>query len=1015
MHKDARRHRTGLAVSRGANARLAWLAILLPAILFPTGRARAAWRPDGKGAGESFEDDRVPAYVTADRSTVTVSAKRYKHGRRSLCWSTAPGALLRIASPALKATAASRNAGVMLWYYSERPQSGKLTVEFLSGGVAVYRFPLGLAFRGWRAAWVSFRGDLKPLTPGARLKGDAVMTVAAPAGGAGDIYLDAVRFTAGSSWRRSRDRQVPFVKASAATHWQASYDASLIEPPPATAPVTAEHRAAFASMTRRYEDWALGRTLSKDDPRTSPILKAMQSHISRGKAYYRKLGITYADGAYTGQPFFASRSSLKPDFCRDLFQNAPVALALDYRVNGNRESARDFVTLVNFANDQGWADGSAIGSLDHEMLRAAGYMHAVFLMRDVLRDAGVLERELATIRWHCFFNMVYREPVHPGANADRMRTVTLYMLLAVLAMEDTPEKLRDMTHLLRWQTNACRIAPGWADTIKPDFTGFHHAGVYANAYSPGAFHVASFAAYLQHGTPFAFSNESLQNLKQALLVARVMSNLYETPSPISGRMPFCGPTWLLHSPAFAYLAVAAGDDELAAAFKRLWTRASAEQRVSTLLRQGVSISWYAPPGMLSVLERALARPVAAEASPEGNWSMPYGALSVQRRGDWMALVKGCGRYVWDVEKQHDQNVYGLFVSYGSVTLHCAGSPVTATASGLVADGWDWRLWPGTTAPCLPYEELAKHERVRNFSASRFAAGVTNGRDGVFGLDLRADRYGFELAAKKSVFMKDDLLVCLGSDIFVSGTDAPVNTCVFQTALPSRESPTRIGGRKVDEFPREHGTRAAATLTDAVGNRYLVPAGQDLRVRRGRQESRHERSRRPTHGDFATAWLSHGASPAGASYHYAIQVQSGADTTPAYTVLQRDAAAHVVRFPRGYTGYCIFDAGKRLPDGDIARVDVPCLAMVEREGRRLALAVANPDLDFAVERAPANLDRLRGDAWYAPARPAPVRVTVKGRWRVPAGAGAQVVSREEGATVVEFPCIHGRSVSISLEP
>jgi hypothetical protein len=957
----------------------------------------------------------VPAYVTADRSSVTVSAKRYKHGRRSLRWSAGPGAVLRIASPALKATAASRNAGVMLWYYNERPQSGKLTAEIHSGGAAVYRFRLGLAFRGWRAAWVSFRGDLEPITRGARLRDDAVMTVAAPEDGAGDIYLDAIRFTDKISWRRSRDRQVPFVKASAATHWQASYDASLIGPPPASRPITADHKAAFELMTRRYEDWALGRTLAKDGPRTAPVLQAMQSHIRRGKAYYRKLGIRYADGVYTGQPFFASRSSLKPDFCRDLFQNAPLALALDSRVNGNRRSARDFVTLVNFANDQGWADGSGIGTLDHEMLRAAGYVHAVFLMRDVLRDAGILERELAAIRWHCFFNTVYREPVHPGANADRMRTVTLYMLLAILAMDDTPEKLRDMTHLLRWQDNACRIAPGWADTIKPDFTGYHHAGVYANAYSPGAFHVASFAAYLQHGTPFAFDHESVRNLKQALLAARVMSNLHETPSPISGRMPFAGPTWLLHSPAFAYLAVAAGDDELAAAFKRLWTRAPEKERASMLQSQGVSISWYAPPGMLPVLERGLARPVEAEASPEGNWSMPYGALSVQRRGDWMALVKGCGRYVWDVEKHHDQNVYGLFVSYGSITLYGSGSPVTAAESGFVANGWDWRLWPGTTAPYLPYEELAKHENVRNFSESRFAGGVTDGRDGVFGLDLRADRYGFELAARKSVFMKDDLLVCLGSDISVSGTDAPVNTCVFQTALPGRASPTRIDDREVGEFPHEHRTRAAATLTDAVGNRYFVPARQDLRVRRSRQESRHERGGKPTHGDFATAWLSHGAKPTGAWYHYAVRVQPGTDMTPAYTVLRRDAAAHVVRFPRGYTGYCVFDPAAPLPEGDIERVDVPCLAMVERERDRLALTVANPDLDFAVEKAPASLDRLRGDARYAPSRPAPVRVTVKGRWRLPAGAGARLVSREAGTTVVEFLCIQGRGLSVTLEP
>ncbi len=973
----------------------------------------AAREPARDEAGESFEGGDVPAYVTAERSTVAVSAKRYRHGRHSLCWSASPGAVLRIASPELQANGGAKNAGVMLWYYNETPQDGRLTFTFWSEGAPVYRFPAGLSFRGWRAAWVSFRGDLEPLQPEARLKSGIVMTVAPPEGGAGDLYFDAIRFPANVPWLRSRDRQVPFVKASEESHWQEAYDASLIQPPPADAPVTPREKEAFALIARRYEDWALGRTLKEDDPWTRPIRDAMQAHIRRGKAFYRKLGIECRDGAFTGQPFFASRSPLKPDFNRDLFENVPVALALDWRVNNNAQSARDFVTLMDFAHDQGWADGSAIGTLDHEMLRAAGYAHAVFLMRDVLREAGILERERATLRWHSFFNAVYREPGFPGANADRMRTIMIFMPLAVLAMDDTPEKARDMRCVLRWQDNACRIAPGWADTIKPDFTGYHHAGVYSNAYSPGAFHVASFAAYLQRGTPFAFRAESLRNLKGALLAARVTSNLHDTPPCISGRMPFGGPTWLNHAHAFACLAAAAEDDALAAAFKRLWTRAPEEHCLSVLTRQNVSILWHSPAGTWPVFQEALARPVAAEPSPEGNWSMPYGALSVQRRGEWMALAKGTGRYVWDTENGADENVYGLFHSYGGVTIYGSGDPVTAAASGYRAEGWDWRLWPGTTAPALPYGAFERIGEVRRFSPSRFAAGVSDGRDGVFGLDLRADRYGFRLEARKSVFMKDGLLVCLGSDIAVSGTDAPVNTCLFQTALPRAEAPTRIDGRAVDGLPHAFETRSAAVLTDAAGHRYVVPAGQDLRVRRQRQESRHDGKKTPTHGLFATAWLAHGANPAGASYHYAVQARPGDGPAPAYEVLQRDAAAHVVRFPGGYTGYCVFDASRPLPPGDLAGADVPCLAMAERSGERLALTVANPDLNFAVERAPEGLRQVRKDNLYAAARPAPVRIALNGAWR-PAGGEARIVPGGDGRTVLEFPCIHGASLRAELE-
>ena len=493
-----------------------------------------------------------------------------------------------------------------------------------------------------------------------------------------------------------------------------------------------------------------------------------------------------------------------------------------------------------------------------------------------------------------------------------------------------------------------------------------------------------------------------------------MSNLHDTPPCISGRMPFCGPTWLVNAQAFAYLAIAADDHELTAAFKRLWCRASEKEQAYVLLRQSAGLSWYSPAGLLPIVKQTLGRTVPAERPPQGNWSMPYGALSVQRRGDWMALVKGYGRYVWDVEKHHDQNIYGLFSNYGSISVYGSGTPVTAKASGFVANGWDWRLWPGTTAPFLPYEEFEKHEHVRYFSASSMAGGVSDGRNGVHGLHLLADKYGFKLDAKKTVFMNDDVLVCLGSDIQCTGTDVPVKTCLFQTALAKPSVVTLINEKEISALPNEFKTKEALTLTDAVGNRYTIPAGQELHVRRSQQESRHERRKKPTKGYFAAAWLTHGANPKKASYQFTIQVQPKAPAAPKYAVLQQNAAAHVVHFPGSYAGYCIFDPGQPLPAADILRVDKPCLIMIEEAKAKLKLTVANPDLNFALDKLPNGLNQVRSHNRYAPSRPSPVRVTLKGKWRLD-GADAKTVDGEAGQTTIEFACIHGKSITISLEP
>jgi chondroitin-sulfate-ABC endolyase/exolyase len=268
---------------------------------------------------------------------------------------------------------------------------------------------------------------------------------------------------------------------------------------------------------------------------------------------------------------------------------------------------------------------------------------------------------------------------------------------------------------------------------------------------------------------------------------------------------------------------------------------------------------------------------------------------------------------------------------------------------------------------------------------------------VFGLHLLSDRYGFKLSAKKSVFMKDEVLVCLGSNIECTGTDAPVNTCVFQTATAGKPGP----GSKT------------SPLTDAVGNRYIIPDGQDLRIRRGQQESRHHRGKKTTKGNFAAAWLAHGRNPRDLSYQYAIQVQPATNDPPAYKVLQRDAGAHVVSFPDSYTGYCVFDPGKVLPAGHVSAVDKPCLAMVQKAGDGLRLTVANPDLNFAVEKAPTGLDRIRNHNRYAPSRPSPVRVTLNGKWHLD-GKGAKIVPGDAGRTVIEFDCVHGRSIGVLMQ-
>ena len=66
------------------------------------------------------------------------------------------------------------------------------------------------------------------------------------------------------------------------------------------------------------------------------------------------------------------------------------------------------------------------------------------------------------------FGELYEASWEPGTNADFMRTVSMYRLLRVLMMEDSPEKVATMRRYVAWLNNALAIAPGWLDTIKPE-------------------------------------------------------------------------------------------------------------------------------------------------------------------------------------------------------------------------------------------------------------------------------------------------------------------------------------------------------------------------------------------------------------------------------------------------------------------------------------------------------------------------------------------------------------------
>ena len=979
----------------------------------------------------SFEETTLSAAYRADAgSEVSLSTRRYKWGAQSLKWTWQNNGRLVFTDPVTQRNRAL--TGFRAWVYNEEALDEVLTFGFgteseLSANNPRYQFEFGLNFTGWRAMWINLQEDARNNSYTGPRNG-RVTAFDIRASNSGTVYLDLMELVERIDFRRSADAQVPFVNGGINTSGERTreYRWSLNTlPGPLPSQITDDERRALETIAARYEAWVFGNRV-KDDQR-EPVrirLNELTAYIRRGSRNLADYEIRREDDRIIGNPLFAARSPYRPYF-QSVFQNVLLRLVLDYRLNGNEEAKDRVIDVFDYLHDQGWADGSGVGALHHEFLRIASYAHAVYLMRDLLADTERLERELASLKWYSMFGELYEEDWDPGTNADFLRSVGMYRLLCILMMDDSPEKVANMHRYVAWLNNALDIAPGWLDTIKPDFVGFHHRGIYANAYAPHAFHVASILVYLLHDTPFAVAEEKRDNLKQALLTAKVMTNTYDISTAIGGRFPLNTTVTDGLLPAYMYMALSYSpvDAELAGTFMQLW-RPQSQLLIEGLFEQVASrIMYLHTPGAMQMMADFASAGHPPIAVPSGHWTLPYGALSIHRRGDWMVSMKGWSKYVWDYESSAGgENQLGRYLSYGSILVYASGDPVGREASGIVRDGWDWSMWPGTTVIRLSHEQLKHEGRDRNFSDETFVGGVNiEGQNGVFALKLHDTRFNTSFRVVKTVFCFDDVLVCLGSGIENNDGGHATVTPLFQAAI-SEDRPTGVNGERVRAIPYAFsGTKGQAVwLMDASGNGYVIPDGEGLRVQRQVQAPGDFGEEGGGTGTFELAYLDHGPMPQGASYHYAVLVQRSPDrvrafaSAPEYDVWQRDHQAHVV-YHRGMkmTGYALFDKDARPTDGPVEGVSLPSLVMVREVGDGLLLSVADPDFGWSWEiQTPHRQD---GSLIVNQAsEPRKVEVTLRGKWRLDQSYDlAEIVDEGEDQTVVAFMCQDGKSVEVKL--
>ena len=972
------------------NAAISATAVLLALSIFLPAQARTM----------SFEGKSVPENFSIDRGKLSISAQKYKLGSTSLKIDWKAGAQVVISHPeGIAEASASSNGGLTAWIYNETPVRDSLIFSFTDkDGKELCRLPFCMDFEGWRCIWAKFRSDMG-MDKGGEI---AAAVLHFPENARkGTSYMDILEFPETVSWQNMSDAQyrVNRTDFSLIPDFTGYRNAAKAVPDTIRA-----GKEDIRTIAGRLEQWYLGSGRKPEGPLTRLRVENERKFIADG--------VKKASRYTVGTPLFpwGAPDRIDGEKCvkfRELNEYVLIPLALDWRKNGNMESLDKAIRIYDWFHDQGWADGSGMGTLTFEKLRSCGYFHSFFLLKEELGKAR-LERELNTIDWFSLFGMCFTEPECKGEVADNLRALAIPKLIYALSLTDTTAQQVALTAYKRYMDNALGIAPGYFGTFKADFSGYHHRGPYHSAYYPHALYAGALAAYLLHGTPYALSEETLQNLKKGLLNFRFFCAGLDVPAGTTGRFPEGQQVLQEVLPAFAYAAFSFDepDTELAAALKEILSSENCRQAVLEYAgKVRSSLAYTSTAGEMELLEALADLPAEAGAAPSGAVFYPYSGLLVSKDRDTQFNIKGFSRYIWDFESSGTENIYGRYVSYGHIEYFDFRNGGRSFNPG--QEQWDWNYIPGTTAKVLPYDLLqgkgGAESGHRNFSDEAFLAGVAVSDSlSMFSVRLHDTAYDSSFRADKSVFLFKDWIFCLGTGISCRDVEHPVATTLFQSfaGLPAgKDADGGAGG--AGSF--QAGRTAGGYIAEDASFIYAVKDGE---------------VRFSTGDGYSRAFIDHGTAPQDGHYRYFILKDK--DMAEASRLLSADSPlevleagkdAHIVREKEtGAVCAAIFNAERTFRGLPVYSANIP-LAYISTPGR---LTVCEPDM-----RRPyrAHMGLLTDEDVTAEEKPHETVIRLEGHFLVSGDAEglSSAYDPSTGLTTIEFTTVRARNYSFSLTP
>jgi hyaluronate lyase len=307
--------------------------------------------------------------------------------------------------------------------------------------------------------------------------------------------------------------------------------------------------------------------------------------------------------------------------------------------------------------------------------------------------------------------------------------------------------------------------------------------------------------------------------------------------------------------------------------------------------------------------------------------------------------------IYTYESINSENLHGWYTGDGMLYLYNGDLTHFSDAYWPTVNP---RRLPGTTVDAGQTRTNASGQSTN--PAFNWVGGVSLGRYGAAGMQL--DGWSNTLTGKKSWFMFEHEIVCLGSGI-TSTDNRPIETTVENRLLSTAGN----GTFTVDGIPQattlgwaqSFGAPRWAHLAGRTGGAdigYHFPTSAPLNALREARTGAWSDINTggpttPITRNYLTLWFAHGANPANATYAYTLLPnRSAAETadfaaSPSVTVLENSTAIQAVRQTTlGLTAANFWNDARATAGG--ITVDRKASVLVQNEGAgELTLAVADP--------------------------------------------------------------------------